>query len=476
MKIGNGLAIILISLMMHSSLLHAAMIINVNESGGDVIASANGSINTAALTEYGGGGVAGGSTYGSGYQAYYDGVLVVSTQVAHFTPYIINTTIAFSTGASIFRATTNSGSTIGITSHGTAGYDRLYVPDNYVSNTPITASSTWSGTTIAGLGLIPGTYVVTWGSGETADSLTINIDESEPASTYSVGGTVSGLTGSVTLQNNGGDDIIKTTNDGFTFPAQAEGSDYAVTVSSQPTGQTCSVTGGDNSLGGGAIAGADVTSVAVTCVTDEVPTYTVGGNVSGLTGSVTLQNNVGDDIIKTTNDGFTFTAQAEGTDYVVTVSSQPSGQTCTVGNGSGTNITANITNVSVACVTDVVPTYSVGGTVSGLTGTGLALQNNGTEILSIAADGSFTFLTELVDTTAYTVIVSTQPTDQICTVTNGSGAIAVADVTNVSVACANVVAPPPVPMVPIPTLSQWALILLTMLIGLMVFANKRRLF
>ncbi len=81
-------------------------------------------------------------------------------------------------------------------------------------------------------------------------------------------------------------------------------------------------------------------------------TYSVGGTVAGLTGSVTLQNNGGDDIIKTTNDGFTFTAQVEGSDYVVTVSSQPTGQTCTVTNGSGTNITADVTNVSVACIDD----------------------------------------------------------------------------------------------------------------------------
>ena len=37
-------------------------------------------------------------------------------------------------------------------------------------------------------------------------------------------------------------------------------------------------------------------------------------------------------------------------------------------------------------------------------------------------------------------------------------------------------APPPVPMVPVPAMSEWALILLTMLLGLMVFANRRRLF
>jgi len=97
---------------------------------------------------------------------------------------------------------------------------------------------------------------------------------SNPTATYSVGGNVSGLTGSVTLQNNSGDDIIKTTNDGFTFPAQADGTEYAVTVSSQPAGQTCSVTGGDNSFGGGVIAGADVTSIVVTCVDVVAPPAT----------------------------------------------------------------------------------------------------------------------------------------------------------------------------------------------------------
>ena len=207
------------------------------------------------------------------------------------------------------------------------------------------------------------------------------------------------------------------------------------------------------------------------------PTYTVGGTVSGLTGSVTLQNNGSDDIIKTTNDGFTFAAQAEGTDYAVTVLSEPTGQTCTVTNGTGTNITADITNVTVTCVTDAVPTYSVGGTVSGLTGTGLALQNNGVDTLAIAADGPFTFLTELVDTTAYAVTVSAQPTSQTCSVTNGSGTIAAADVTNVAVDCVDdVVVIPPTPATPIPTLSQWALIMLSMLLGLMVFANRRCLF
>lgn len=218
------------------------------------------------------------------------------------------------------------------------------------------------------------------------------------------------------------------------------------------------------------------TAYPVTFTNDEVPpaTYTVGGTVSGLTGSVTLQNNVADDIIKTTNDSFTFTAQAEGSDYAVTVSSQPTGQTCTVTNGSGTNITANITNVTVTCVTDVIPTYSVGGTVSGLTGIVTLYEDTFGQNLAVSANGGFAFVTELEDGVAYAVTVLAQPAGQTCSVTNGSGTIAAADVTDVDVNCVDVA--PPAPATPIPTMSEWALIMLSMLLGLMVFANRKRLF
>ena len=86
--------------------------------------------------------------------------------------------------------------------------------------------------------------------------------------------------------------------------------------------------------------------------------------------------------------------------------------------------------------TVVASTYSVGGTVSGLgTGTGLALQNNGADTLVVEANGSFTFLTEVLNTSSYAVTVSTQPTGQTCSVTNGSGKIATADIRNITVTC-----------------------------------------
>ncbi len=78
--------------------------------------------------------------------------------------------------------------------------------------------------------------------------------------------------------------------------------------------------------------------------------------------------------------------------------------------------------------------YTVGGSVTGLTGTGLVLQNNGGDNLAVAADGPFTFATAIADNAPYSVSVQTQPSGQFCTVQNGSGT-ALANVSNVAVSC-----------------------------------------
>ena|SRR5438132_5838817 len=80
--------------------------------------------------------------------------------------------------------------------------------------------------------------------------------------------------------------------------------------------------------------------------------------------------------------------------------------------------------------------YTVGGTISDLhPSTSLVLQNNGADDLTAAANGPFTFATALADGTATKVTVRSQPWGQQCLVTNGSGTIAGADVTNVQVSC-----------------------------------------
>ena len=81
-------------------------------------------------------------------------------------------------------------------------------------------------------------------------------------------------------------------------------------------------------------------------------------------------------------------------------------------------------------------TFTIGGTVSNLVGTGLVLQNNGGNNLPVAANGSFTFTTAIDSGAAYAVTVLTQPSNpaQTCVVASGSGT-ASANVTNVTVNC-----------------------------------------
>ena len=163
------------------------------------------------------------------------------------------------------------------------------------------------------------------------------------------------------------------------------------------------------------------------------PTYSVGGSVSGLSGTVVLRDNGGDDLTVSANGPFTFaTKLAGGAAYDVTVKTNPSGQSCSVANGSGTIGSADVTNVAVSCTSN--PTYAVGGSVSGLSGT-VVLRDNGGDDLTVTANGPFTFATKLAGGAAYNVTVKTNPSGQTCSVANGSGTIAAADVTNVAVTC-----------------------------------------
>jgi len=170
-------------------------------------------------------------------------------------------------------------------------------------------------------------------------------------------------------------------------------------------------------------------------------TYTIGGTVSGLAGAgLVLQDNGGNNLAISASGSFTFsTAIASGSTYAVTVLTQPSSpaQTCAVTSGSG-SANANVTSVLVTCTTTFVPppTYTIGGTVSGLAGSGLVLQDNGGDNLAVTANGSFTFATAIASGSAYAVTVLTQPPApvQSCIVTNGRGT-ANAIVTNMQISC-----------------------------------------
>lgn len=251
-----------------------------------------------------------------------------------------------------------------------------------------------------------------------------------------VGGTVVALVGTgLVLTVNGGNDLAVGPPDAggnvtFSFPQTfPEGTTVTVAIKTQPSSpsQTCAVSGGTAVLGS-----SDFTSVVVNCLKDS---YTVGGSISGLEGSIVLENNGGDPISLTANGDFAFTTPLEsGDDYDVSVASHSAlpEQTCNLSNGMGKVGSANITNVSVTCTTN---SYSVGGDVSGIPGGAtLTLSNNGVPLV-VPADGSFTFPTKVLSNRSYDVQVVTPPPNKTCIVENGSGTITTADVSNVVVTC-----------------------------------------
>jgi alpha-tubulin suppressor-like RCC1 family protein len=191
-----------------------------------------------------------------------------------------------------------------------------------------------------------------------------------PPPTYTIGGTVTGLSGTVTLANNGGDARAVNASGTFTFAtALSGGAAYAVTVTTQPSGQTCTVTSGS-----GSVAAANVTNVAVTCTNN---TYTIGGTVQGLTGTVTLANGT-DTRAVNANGTFTFaTALLSGAVYNITVTTQPTGQTCIVTGGSGNVATANV-SATVSCTTNPAGTTAILGKLGASWLHTCALRDGGT--------------------------------------------------------------------------------------------------
>jgi PKD repeat protein len=81
---------------------------------------------------------------------------------------------------------------------------------------------------------------------------------------------------------------------------------------------------------------------------------------------------------------------------------------------------------------------TIGGTVTGLEGSGLVLQNNGSDDASISQNGDFVFGTPLPPDSSYSVTVASQPTnpEQVCTVAQGSGTVPDEGVDDVLVTCA----------------------------------------
>ena len=95
------------------------------------------------------------------------------------------------------------------------------------------------------------------------------------------------------------------------------------------------------------MGGSNVGNVTVSCTTNS---YSVGGTVSGLVGSVVLQNNGSNTTTISTSGTSTFSFSTlinQGSGYSVSISTQPATQTCVLANNTGTMGGSNVGNVTV---------------------------------------------------------------------------------------------------------------------------------
>ncbi len=149
---------------------HAAFTFTLTQVGGNVVVNGGGTLNTTALNPDGTGnyyafispsaaGLYGGPTNPTAL-AFYAGLTGPAS---------------FGSGG-MKSASSGSGDLVGFYASSTD----LIVPSGYVSGTALTDNDIYTGQSAASLGITPGTYKYTWGTGTSADSLTINAFVPEP--------------------------------------------------------------------------------------------------------------------------------------------------------------------------------------------------------------------------------------------------------------------------------------------------------
>jgi hypothetical protein len=163
-------------------------------------------------------------------------------------------------------------------------------------------------------------------------------------------------------------------------------------------------------------------------------TFTItntGSAAVSLTLPISLSGDSGDFTISTTC-GPTLTASSNCTvtlAFAPTATGARNATATIVSDASGSPQSVTLTGIGTA------PTFSIGGTITGLTHAGLVLAN-GTDTVSPAANAtSFVFSTKLPTGASYAVTVATQPTAETCFVFSGSGTVGTSDVNSVQVTC-----------------------------------------
>jgi hypothetical protein len=255
---------------------------------------------------------------------------------------------------------------------------------------------------------------------------------------FTLGGRISGLSTSGLVIANGSDTVTVAANaTAFTLPtAVSYGTSYTLTVATQPTGLTCSFSSGSNiSPSSGTMPANDVTNTALVC---SPQSYVLGGTVTGLTGGSLVLTDGTNMLTVSSSGSQSFSMPTEiayGTQYALTVQTQPTGLTCTPGSNSTGTMPAGPVSVAVTCA---AAGYTLGGSISGLTATGLVLANGSGNTISPAAGATmFSLPNPVTYGSTYDVIATTQPIGQTCAVTAASGTMPASNVNSVQVVCSN---------------------------------------
>jgi hypothetical protein len=172
----------------------------------------------------------------------------------------------------------------------------------------------------------------------------------------------------------------------------------------------------------------------------------LGGTINGLTkpGLVLINTNSGETVTVAANSTtFAFpTLLKSDTDFNVIVQTQPTAAHCDPSFNKGKTGAYNVTSIILICVTN---SYNLKGTVEGLHSPGLVINNGSDQVEIASGTTSFTFTKlkadgtvasgKVADGSPYGVTVFLQPAGQNCTITNGTGTMGSADITNVAIKC-----------------------------------------
>ncbi len=150
----------------------AAYVLTFAEVGSDVVATGGGTIDLTDLRLQGAG-FAGTPLVNGRFSVVVTGDGTSDTVVDEYAPF--SGPDSFGENIRTF-ANSGSGDPVGVDD-----LEDLLVPFHYISGSSLTSTATWLNASFATLGLTPGTYVYSWGTGVHADTFTLDIPASPPA-------------------------------------------------------------------------------------------------------------------------------------------------------------------------------------------------------------------------------------------------------------------------------------------------------